>query len=124
MNREQRRKLKKSLPRGISKEDFSAIVEMREAVESGETIKEGTKVRLDYDKIVSDVNHSRKTEKYKALIEDLKDKVCTVKYDEKYGNKPILVCLEEDPNEPKYLWYIKDLVVVKEENQEKKSTTI
>ena len=47
MNREQRRKLKKSLTRGISKEDFSAIVEMREAVEAGETIKEGTKVRLD-----------------------------------------------------------------------------
>ena len=43
-----------------------------------------------------------------------KDTVFTVEYDEKYKNKPSLVCLKEDTTDPKWLFWVGDLIEVKE----------
>lgn len=80
-------------------------------------VPEGAKVKLNYDSIVNDPNYSRKVQGYKDFVENNKDKVFTVEYDEKYKNKPLLVMLKEDTNEVKWLWHSKyDLITVENDN--------
>lgn len=80
-------------------------------------IPEGTKVKLNYDSITNDPNYERKVQGYKDFVEDNKDKIFTVEYDEKYRNKPLLVMLKEDASELKWLWHSKyDLIVINEDN--------
>jgi hypothetical protein len=80
-------------------------------------IAEGTKVKLNYDSIVNEPTYERKVQGYKDFVENNKDKVFTVEYDEKYKNRPLLVMLKEDTNEVKWLWHSKfDLIVVEDDN--------
>lgn len=80
-------------------------------------VPEGAKVKLNYDSIVNDPNYPRKVQGYKDFVENNKDKVFTVEYDEKYKNKPLLVMLKEDTNEVKWLWHSKyDLITVEDDN--------
>lgn len=86
-------------------------------VDEDSVIEEGTKVKLNYDSIVSDPNYSKKVQSYKDFVENNKDTVFTVEYDEKYKNKPLLVMLKEDISEVKWLWHSKyDLTVVEDDN--------
>ena len=86
-------------------------------VDDADVIPEGTKVKLNYDSIVNDPNYLKKVQPYKDFVEDNKDTVFTVEYDEKYKNKPLLVVLKEDNNEVKWLWHSKyDLIVVEDNN--------
>ena len=86
-------------------------------VDEDAVIEEGTKVKLNYDSIVSDPNYSKKVQPYRDFVENNKDTVFTVQYDEKYKNKPLLVMLKEDTNEVKWLWHTKyDLIVVEDDN--------
>ena len=88
-------------------------------VDKDSVIEEGAKVKLNYDSIVSDPNYPKKVQAYKDFVENNKDTVFTVEYDEKYKNNPLLVMLKEDTNEVKWLWHTKyDLVVIEEENTE------
>lgn len=88
-------------------------------VDKDSVIEEGAKVKLNYDSIVSDPNYPKKVQAYKDFVENNKDTVFTVEYDEKYKNNPLLVMLKEDTNEAKWLWHTKyDLVVIEEENTE------
>lgn len=80
-------------------------------------VAEGTKVKLNYDNITNDPNYPNKVQAYKDFVENNKDTVFTVEYDEKYTNKPLLVVLKEDTNEVKWLWHSKfDLIVVDDDN--------
>ena len=65
------------------------------------TLKEGTKVKLNYDSITNEPSYKNKTKKYKNFVEKNKNKIFTVEYDEKYKNNPILVCLKEDKDTDK-----------------------
>lgn len=80
-------------------------------------IEEGTKVKLNYDGITNDPNYPRKVQGYKDFVENNKDKIFTVEYDEKYTNNPLLVMLKEDETEVKWLWHSRyDLIVIEDDN--------
>lgn len=80
------------------------------------TIPEGTKVMLNYDSITNEPDYKAKVEGYRDFVENNKDKIFTVQYDEKYRNKPVLVSLAEDTNEIKWLWHCEsDLIVIDED---------
>lgn len=86
-------------------------------VDDDSVIEEGTKVKLNYDSIVNDPNYSRKVQAYKDFVENNKDKIFTVEYDERYTNNPLLVMLKEDETEVKWLWHSKmDLTVIEDDN--------
>ena len=85
-------------------------------VDEESVIEEGAKVKLNYDGIVNDPNYPKKVQAYKDFVENNKDTVFTVEYDEKYKNNPLLVMLKEDTSEVKWLWHtIYDLTVIEEE---------
>lgn len=80
------------------------------------TIPEGAKVMLNYESITSEPDYKNKVEGYREFVENNKDKVFTVQYDEKYRNKPVLVSLAEDTNKIKWLWHCEsDLIVIDED---------
>lgn len=86
-------------------------------VDEDDVIAEGAKVKLNYDGIVSDPSYPKKLQGYKDFVENNKDTVFTVEYDEKYRNNPLLVMLKEDTNEVKWLWHTKyDLTVIEDDN--------
>lgn len=80
------------------------------------TIPEGAKVMLNYESITNELDYKNKVESYREFVENNKDKVFTVQYDEKYRNKPVLVSLAEDTNKIKWLWHCEsDLIVIDED---------
>ena len=81
---------------------------------SGEDyLSEGTKVKLNYKWITENPAYSHAQQPYKDFIEKHKDDVFTVEYDDKYRDKPYLVCLKEDDTPIKWLWHsLLDLIVV------------
>ena len=102
MNREERRKfLKRIKGNNLTEVQKKLLFEYEDARREGFTLSEGEKVKIDYEKIVSEPNYENKLETYKSTIESLKDKECTVVYDKKYTKNPLLVCLEEDEKEVK-----------------------
>ncbi len=110
MNREQRRKTAKELKsKGYSKEKIDAFLNINKTTES---IPEGTKVKLNIDKIKSHPDYYKLTGKYKNWVNDNKDIVFTVKYEESYGDNPNIVALLEDKTG--WNFYVGDLIVVKE----------
>lgn len=87
------------------------------AVDEVYTLDEGTKVKLNYESITSEPDYKKKVARYKEFVENNKDTIFTVQYDEKYKNKPILVSLAEDDNEVKWLWHCEsDLIVIEDSN--------
>lgn len=52
------------------------------------------------------------TDQYKAFVEEHKDTIFTVEYDEKFGKEPKIVMLKEDTSDPKYFWWIGELEVL------------
>lgn len=77
-----------------------------------DSIQEGTKVKLNVKAIQGDRNYSRMTDQYKAFVEENKDTIFTVEYDEKFGKEPKIVMLKEDISDPKYYWWIGELEVL------------
>lgn len=116
MNREQKRNLTNKLKaKGFKKSYIDAFIKLKE-LKALPIIPEGTQVKLNYNKIISGVDYNTNVdfnkEKYHNFVETNKDKIFTVEYDEKYKNKPNLVCLKEDETVPKWLWFIGDLEVI------------
>jgi hypothetical protein len=102
MNREMRRKLK------ITKEQD----EIFERLRSGKLITAGSKVKLKYDQITCRKDWEELNQKYKDFVETNKDKELTVQIDEKVHNMYKLVSLEEDTMEPKFLFWVGDLLLI------------
>jgi hypothetical protein len=102
LNRAQRRKLK------ITKEQADIF----DRLSQGELISAGSKVRLKYDQIVSRKDWETLNKKYKDFVETNKDIEFTVKIDENVHDMYKLVSLEEDTTEPKFLFWVGDLILI------------
>lgn len=86
-----------------------------------ETYLEGSKVKLNYERIMG--NTEGKSELYLKFVEDHKDDIMTIQYDENHKDSPTIFCLEEDTNPAKWLFDISDLILIemadiKETNEE------
>ena len=118
MNREQRRTYEKKLrAKGVSKSDAENIVALKQKLDSVEPLPEGQRVRLNIKSIMEHPDYERLTDRYKQFVQDNKDNVFTVEYDPQHLKNPTLVCLKEDPTPVKWIWWVGDLEIVKEEQQ-------
>ena len=75
-----------------------------------ETFTEGSKVKLNYDRIME--NTEGKSELYLKFVEEHKDELMTIEYDEHHKESPTIFCLQEDTNPVKWLFDISDLILV------------
>ena len=75
-----------------------------------ETLTEGSKVKLNYERIMS--NKESMSAGYLDFVEQHKDQIMTIKYDQKHTDSPTVFCLEEDDGEVKWLFDISDLILV------------
>ena len=75
-----------------------------------ETFTEGSKVKLNYDRIME--NTEGKSELYLKFVEEHKDETMTIEYDDNHKDYPTIFCLKEDTNQVKWLFDISDLILV------------
>ena len=125
MNRAEKRnlakkikKVNKSLNLGLNKTQLEQYIKFKENQMNSVELYEGDKVKIDYLGITSRIDYDKRRPEYRNFIEENKDKIFTVKYDEKYRNNPWLVSLEEDTTEPRWLFTTSDLILYKEEEKE------
>jgi hypothetical protein len=107
MNREERRKTEKKIKSKFRISSMAAkeIVKLQNIRQMYDPIPEGTKVMINVDQTEKG-NPARN-----KWVDKNKDKVFTVKYNKDYGEKPIMVELEEYPV---WLWCINELIVISE----------
>jgi hypothetical protein len=108
LSRTQKRALAKQFH--LTPDQISRIFDAAQVKYHMDTLPEGTKVKLDYDRIMS--HPASKSELYLQFIEDHKMDILTVEHDPKYGENPQLVTLKEDEGEVKWIFDISDLEVV------------
>lgn len=120
MNREQKRKFKKQMEKAqktsLSKKDIEQIKEYADLTEKTSlTIPEGTKVKLNVEAITNSKIFHEYREEFKQFIIDNRNKTFTIEYD-KVQKQPhnLFVCLKEDPTPLKWLFYVGDLIPIKE----------
>ena len=125
MNRTERRnlakkikKVNKTLHLGLNKTQLKEYIKFKEEQMSSIVLFEGDKVKIDYESIISRVDYDKRRPEYRNFIEENKNAIFTVKYDEKYRNNPWLVSLEEDTTEPRWLFTTSDLILYKNEEKE------
>ena len=95
---------------GLSMKDVERIFKDATIQNVYETFTEGSKVKLNYDRIME--NTEGKSELYLKFVEEHKDEVMTIEYDENHKNSPTIFCLAEDTNSVKWLFDISDLKLV------------
>ena len=122
MNRTDRRNLAKKIKKanktlnlGWNKTQLKEYIQFKEEQMSSISLFEGDKVKIDYVGITSRVDYDKRRPEYRTFIEENKDKIFTVLYDEKYRNNPWLVSLEEDTTEPKWLFTTSELILCNNE---------
>ena len=93
----------------ISKQRFSELFEQEPEIIL-DTITEGSKVKLRYDRIMETA--ADKSEKYSEFVEQHKDEIMTIEYDARHTVRPTVFCLAEDTNPVKWLFDISDLEVI------------
>ena len=69
--------------------------------------------KCGFDTIESMEKWNDLSQRYKDFVEENKGKELTVEYDERFKDRPLIVCLKEDPSEVKWLFSVLDLEVVK-----------
>jgi hypothetical protein len=114
MNRAERRAYAKRMKKmGANSTEVMKLLELQKA---GTRLTQGTKVKLNYDKIVNDSGYADKTQWFRDFVENNKDTVFTVQLDDQYNkmNSNIFVRLAEDTSEPKWLWFASDLIPIEE----------
>lgn len=95
---------------GLSMKDVERIFKDATIKNVYETFIEGSKVKLNYDRIME--NTEGKSELYLKFVEDHKDDILTIEYDENHKDSPSVFCLVEDTNPVKWLFDISDLILV------------
>ena len=114
LSRAQKRALAKQFH--LTPEQVSQIFDAAQIKYHMDTLPEGTKVKLNYDRIISSVNQddptSSHSELYLQFVEEHKMDILTVEHDPKYGKNPRLVTLKEDDGPMKWIFDISDLEVV------------
>jgi hypothetical protein len=108
LNRAEKRSIAKRY--GLSMQDVERIFKDATIQNVYETFIEGSKVKLDYDRIME--NTEGKSELYLKFVEEHKDDVMTIVYDENHKDSPSVFCLEEDTNPVKWLFDISELILV------------
>lgn len=107
INREQRRKMKWTKEQADAYEYYK----MLENTPDEMLIDAGSKVKLKYEQIVGRKDYSKMRSDYKEFVEENKEKEFTILIsDDKIHNKYKLVSLEEDTKDPKWLFWVGDLV--------------
>lgn len=135
MNRAERRNTVKNLQKkGMKRDsarDFVDRVDYAEHSFAQEEHWEGEKVKLNYDRITSYRDYPKMHQAYKDFVEENKDKVLTVEFDEirkkeaeKNKGKSSLVQFAEDTNEPKFLFFGVDLIPEPNQIQPKTETEL
>ena len=125
MNRAERRnlakkikKINKNLKLGLNKTQLKDYIKFKEEQLSSVVFFEGDKVKINYESITSRIDYEKRRPEYRNFIEENKNNIFTIKYDEKYRNNPWLVSLEEDTTEPRWLFTTSDLILYNEEEKE------
>lgn len=95
---------------GVDRAQRKEFAKYKLAELDSEVLLEGDKVKIDYEAITHYPDYKDKVSGFKESIENLKDKICTVVYDEKYKVNPFFVSLVEDEHEPKWLFARTDLI--------------
>lgn len=95
---------------GLSMKDVERIFKDATIQNVYETFIEGSKVKLNYDRIME--NTEDKSELYLKFVEEHKDDILTIEYDERHKDSPSIFCLAEDTNPVKWLFDINDLMLV------------
>lgn len=90
MNKQQIQKIRKIIRIANSKHEY---------------LKEGEKVKIDYKKITESPNFKNSQKEYIEWIENNKENVFTVEYDENHKKNPVLIQLKEDTTVPKWLFW-------------------
>lgn len=108
LNREDKRRIANAYH--LSMQQVERIFSAATKTYHFDTYTEGSKVKLNYERIME--NKDDKSELYLKFVEDHKDDVLTVKYDEHHKENPTVFCLEEDENESKWLFDISDLILI------------
>lgn len=108
LSRAQKRALEKQFH--LTPEQISQIFDAAQIKYHMDTLPEGTKVKLDYDRIMS--HPTSQSELYLQFVEEHKMDILTVEHDPKYGKNPQLVTLKEDNGPIKWIFDISDLEVV------------
>lgn len=122
-NREERRKMSRRLKKtGLSIDAATELLARRVQAAAAEPLSEGEQVRLNYDSIVNMPGYPKRTEAYRAFVEENRDRVFTVAYDDKHTSGRC-VLLAEDPTEPKWLWWAGDLIKLEKESVSGSSAT-
>lgn len=68
-------------------------------------LPEGTKVKFNLDKILSQPDFLQSNPKFRDFIYNNKDNIFTIEYDKDHDSTSCLVCLEEDNTVPKWLFF-------------------
>lgn len=95
---------------GLSMKDVERIFKDATIKNVYETLIEGSKVKLNYERIME--NTEGKSELYLKFVEEHKDDIMTIQYDENHKDSPSVFCLKEDTNPVKWLFDISDLILV------------
>lgn len=95
---------------GLSMKDVERIFKDATIKNVYETLIEGSKVKLNYDRIME--NTEGKSELYLNFVEEHKDDIMTIEYDANHKDSPSIFCLAEDTNPVKWLFDISDLELV------------
>jgi hypothetical protein len=115
MNREQKRKYMKTLQaKGFDEKKIASILSLREKFNPPNDLPEGTKVQLDIDKMKKHPDYNRLTQKYRDWVNAHISDIFTVRFDDATKTNPMLVSLEEDTTDPRWLFWTGDLKKVKE----------
>lgn len=113
MNRETKREIRKKLKgKGYSKSEIDNFIKFKELYSQTKILKEGQRVKLNVDKIKNHPDWDKLTKKYRNWVELHKEDIFTVEYDKNHQDKPTLVCLQEDSSEPKWLFFVGDLIEI------------
>jgi len=124
-NRKEARALTKALRnQGVKKNEVANMVELAKDLakhpmsEESTSIPEGTKVKLDYHRLISQAGWHKLDAEYRSFVSCNMGTVFTVEYEERFGDNPQLVALKEDTCRQKWMFNVANLIIVKSEGGE------
>ena len=99
---------------GVDPKELEYLLRTKELERREESLLEGSKVKLDLKNIQDHPDYPRLIPEYREWVEGHSENIFTVEYDPKYPINPKLVCLAEDTTPAKWLFWIGDLIRIKE----------
>jgi hypothetical protein len=115
MNREQRRHPPKN-----NRNDFFEKFALMNTLLKNTTndIQEGQKVRIDYKQISSRKDYAGMQPKYKQFVEEHRENIFQIKFNDRYKDHSIVSLIDERGNQPIWLFWLGDLIMVEDIHNE------